>query len=257
MTLAEIVRATGSSRATAHAIVGELVAHDWVVRDESGAFRVGPAFVTLGRTAAAGDHVTDWAAAAMRQLSQSFGISGFVARRTAPDTVTIADHSGDTTHTPWFAPGHHMRLRPPTCREFMAWAPPAEREAWIAQAAAGTRTRLALALDAIRERGYSIERVTNDHAQVVAALDSIDGVSEGLRSRVGDLLAELATIDYLPDEMTGEITAMTVGAPIFDATGDVVAAIVMCPGRSMATTEFTRMAEATRVAAEQISSYLR
>ena len=74
---------------------------------------------------------------------------------------------------------------------------------------------------------------------------------------MGDLLSELTTIDYLPEEMTGDITAVTVGAPIFDTNGDVIASIVMCPETTMGATEFTRVGDATRSAADQVSAYLR
>ncbi|NED70556.1 IclR family transcriptional regulator, partial [Streptomyces sp. SID10244] len=80
------------------------------------------------------------------------------------------------------------------CREFLAWETAEVRAEWIAQAPETTRTRLRLVLDVVAERGYSIERMTDDHVAMVDALSSLDTMSDGLRAKVGDLLTELSVI---------------------------------------------------------------
>lgn len=263
LTLAEIVRQTGLSRATAHAIVGELVEHGWLIRDPvAGTFGVGPGFVALARTAGSADLLNRWASSAAHQLSDRFGIACFVARRTSTDMITVAAHavpahlSDGSETSPWFRHGSRIRLRPPICREFIAWEPAEARSEWIAQAPEPTRTRLRMVLDVIAERGYSIERMTDDHVAMVEALSSLDTMSESLRARVGDLLTELSVIDYLPDELDGEIAAVTVGAPIVDATQRVVASIVACPNSTLSVGELDDLAAATRSAADGISAHL-
>ncbi|NDZ96058.1 helix-turn-helix domain-containing protein [Streptomyces sp. SID6673] len=264
MTLAEIVRQIGLSRATAHAIVGELVEHGWLFRDPaSNTYGIGPGFVALARSADNADHLSRWAGTAARELSERLSIPCFVARRTAPDSITVSEHAvpdhltDDGDASPWFRHGQRIRLRPPICREFLAWETAEVRAEWIAQAPETTRTRLRLVLDVVAERGYSIERMTDDHVAMVDALSSLDTMSDGLRAKVGDLLTELSVIDYLPDELTGDVAAVTIGAPIRDANRGVVASIVACPNTTMTATELIAVADATRSAADRISEQLR
>ncbi|MYR06822.1 helix-turn-helix domain-containing protein [Gordonia sp. SID5947] len=263
LTLAQIVRQTGLSRATAHAIVGELLENGWLLRDPaSNTYGIGPGFVALARSVDSADHLSRWAGTAARALSERLSIPCFVARRTAPDSITVAEHAvpdhltdgGDTS--PWFRHGQRIRLRPPICREFIAWESSESRADWIARAPEATRSRLRRVLDVIADRGYSIERMTDDHVAMVDALSSLDTMSDGLRAKVGDLLTELSVIDYLPEELTGDVAAVTVGAPIRDASRSVVASLVACPNTTMSASELMSVAESTRAAADAISDQL-
>ncbi|MGV9713888.1 helix-turn-helix domain-containing protein [Gordonia sp. NPDC003424] len=255
--LAEIVRATGLSRATAHAIMSELVEHGWAIRDPAGGtFSIGPAFVTLARTTLDSDHLTRWVRPAIHDLAARIGWPVFVARRTTPDTITVTDHAGLVDGTAWFTIGQTLHLRPPICREFVADAPADERAAWIAAAPAAVRTRLDLVLTTIAERGYSIERRADEHLALLDALPSLSTASDQLRSRVGDILAELTRIDYLPDELAGDIDAVTVGAPVADRHGRVVASIVSCPMTTLPADDLRALGAATRAAADRVSSAL-
>ncbi|MFC9978491.1 helix-turn-helix domain-containing protein [Gordonia sp. NPDC127522] len=269
LTLAEIVRQTSMSRATAHAVVSELVDCGWLIRDPSaGTFGVGPAFVGLVRNADGADHLVRWAASAARDLCDRFAVPSFVARRTSADAVSLASHAfpphlaPESASHPWLRNGSRIRLRPPICREFIAFDPDDARSTWIGQAAESTRTRLGMVLDVVAERGYSIERMTDDHVAMIEALSSLDAMSDTLRARVGDLLTELSVIDYLPEEIdacaadgTG-VPVVTIGAPVFDSARRVVAAIVVCPNTTLDVDEVRRLGEATRAAADGISSHL-
>ncbi|SDU63116.1 IclR family transcriptional regulator [Gordonia westfalica] len=268
LTLAEIVRQTALSRATAHAIVAELTEHGWLSRDPAtGRYGIGPGFLALARTAGDADHLDRWAGAAAHTLCDRFAIPFFVARRSSTDFVTLAAHAfpphlaADSEPHPWFRNGNRIRIRPPICREFIAWDPSDARDAWISQAAEPTRTRLRIVLDVIADRGYSIERMTDDHAAIIEALNSLDAMPETLRTRVGDLLTELSVIDYLPDELDEEagegVPVVTIGAPIFDDAGRVIAAMVACPNTTLDVADLHSIADATRTAADEISSHLR
>ncbi|MDV7174170.1 helix-turn-helix domain-containing protein [Gordonia amicalis] len=269
LTLAEIVRRTSLSRATAHAIVSQLVEHGWLIRDQAaGTFAIGPAFAMLARNLGGADHLLRWATLTVRELCARFDVPCFVARRTAPDVVTLAAHAfpphltPDAGLHPWLRDGARIRLRPPISREFIAWDSAQAQAAWIARAPESSRTRLRLALDAVAERGYSIERMTADHGAIIDALGSLDTVSDSLRARVDDLLTELSVIDYLPDELDAfaaagaEVPVVTVGAPVFDAADHVTAAIVTCPNTALRADELRELAEATRDATRGISAHL-
>ncbi|MEO9326771.1 IclR family transcriptional regulator [Gordonia aurantiaca] len=268
LTLAEIVRQTSLSRATAHAIVSELTDHGWLRRDPAtGRYGLGPGFVALARRAGGTDQLQRWAAEATRDLCDRFGIPFFVARRASSDVLTLAAHAfpphlaPESDPHPWLRDGSRIRIRPPICREFVAFDPPEDREAWIARAAESTRTRLRMALDVVAERGYSIERMTDDHVAVIEALGSLDTVPETLRSRVGDLLTELSVVDYLPEELEAAaeagVAVVTIGAPVFDEAGSVVASVVACPNATLPLAGFHELADATRASAEAITAQLR
>ncbi|WP_131734904.1 IclR family transcriptional regulator [Gordonia paraffinivorans] len=267
LTLAEIVRHTSLSRATAHAIVSELTARGWLSRDPgSGRYGIGPDFLALARKAGGADHLQRWAATETRALCDRFGIPFFVARRSSSDVLTLAAHAfpphltpGSEPH-PWLRDGSRIRIRPPICREFVAFDPPADREAWVARASESSRTRLRVVLDVVAERGYSIERMTDDHVAVIEALGSLDTMPETLRNRVGDLLTELSVVDYLPEELESAaadgIPVVTIGAPVFGENRRVVAAMVACPNTTLPLPELRTLAEATRASAAAISTHL-
>ncbi|WP_240523992.1 IclR family transcriptional regulator [Gordonia polyisoprenivorans] len=256
LSLADIVRRTGHSRATAHAILGELTARGWAMRLPDGNYSTGGRLVGLAVAISRADHLTRRAGPLLDALAEQLGLHCFLARRVG-DEITIAVGSAPPGHGPgsaaWLTSDARMPLRPPVCREFLAWAPPAERASWIATAPASLRTRLTLVLDAVRERGASIERMTDDHVALMATLDSLK-VPAGVRVRVDELLEQISTIDYLPDELGDDtIAAVTIGAPVFDAGGGVHASVVVCPGGRVDRTELDHLVDAARGCAAELS----
>lgn len=241
-TLADIVRDTHLPRATVHAIVAELVDARWLTRRaDTGGVGLGPAFLHTARRAVGADRLALDARPAMETLVAQTGAPCFLARRIDDETITVieycwppsvlVEHSADVE---WMKPNRPIRLRPPICREFVAWSEPAVREAWIARAPETDRPRLRAVLAEIRHRGYSIERITDGHRAVIDTLAGLDSVPSTLRERVGGLLAELSAIDYVAAELTddAEVGAVTIGAPIVD-DGRVIGAIVSCPHTTM------------------------
>lgn len=261
LTLADVVRRTGQSRATAHAIVSELVDQRWAVRDRTtGTLGVGPAFAALAARMTTADAIVDRARPVMADLSQTLGMPCFVARRVDAETITVAAQTwhqpgrrSADAELPWLTGGRPIRLRPPISREFFAWATADERDRWISRAPAALRTRLQCALSAVADRGYSIERMSDDYVALADAVNSLGTVSDSLRARMGDMLAELTTIDYLPDELHGDVPVITVGAPIFD-DGVVVASLVACPRTTLPAVDVDAIGRAVRRAADDISA---
>lgn len=263
LTLADIVRRTGQSRATAHAIVSELVDQRWAVRDRTtGSVGIGPAFAAIAAQITTSDDVVDRARPVMTDLSEALRMPCFVARRIDADTITVAAQTWSRptptgrrpvdAELPWLTGDRPIRLRPPISREFFAWADADDRDAWVDRAPAALRTRLRLALAAVADRGYSIERMSDDYVAFADAVNSLGTVSDSLRSRMADILADLTTIDYLPDELRGEVPVITVGAPIVDAGGTVVASMVACPQTTLAAAEVERIGRAVCAAADHV-----
>ncbi|WP_030173994.1 MULTISPECIES: helix-turn-helix domain-containing protein [Actinomycetes] len=255
LTLAEIVRRTGFSRATAHAVLTQLTIDGWVAR-EDGQFAIGAGFVALARQAERGYPLRRLAAPMIHELAADLGMPAFLAERVA-EQITVTELVG-VPDMQWIRPGRRIALRPPVCREFVAWAPEAERQRWIDSAPPGARDRLHDVLEVICDRGYAVERLTGDHAEMIDALASLrdSPVSDTVRSRVAGLLAELTTIDYLPEESVGVVAVVTIGAPIIDSEGTVIASIVVCPNREMSADEMAHLGTSVAAAADRVAHAL-
>lgn len=255
LTLADIVRRTGFSRATAHAVLAQLNSHGWVTR-EDGHFTIGAGFVALARHAERGYPLRRLAAPLVHELASDLDMPVFLAERQGTQ-ITVTELVG-LPAMDWIRPGRHIALRPPVCREFIAWSSEDEIERWIDSAPQGARDRLREVLEVICDRGYAVERLTADHAEMIDALASLrdSPVSDTLRSRVAGLLTELTTIDYLPSESVGHVAVVTIGAPVIDPTGAVVASIVACPNREMPADDLQRMGKATAASADRVAAAL-
>ncbi len=246
--LADIVRHTGMSRATAHAVLQQLTVDGWTIR-EDGAYRIGQGLARLADRIDAAFPLRRSGARAARELAQELDIPVFLAIR-EEDVVEVAELVGEPL-SDWIRRGRRLRLRPPVCREFVAWEPAADREEWIADAPPAIRSRLGLALDAIRARGYAIERLAQDAGQLLDAIAPMS--SSSIRDQIGDLLSQLIEIDYLGHELTGDaIAAATIAAPIRH-DGAVVASLVACPDATLPAAEIERIGAAVAAAADQLS----
>lgn len=261
LTLADVVRATELSRATAHGIVAELVDLGWLTRDaDTGNISMGPALLTTARLAVGADRLLIAARPAIDALVAETNSAAFLARRLDDDTITVVEYAFPTgspqpSEAQWMAPGRRIRLRPPICREFIASADQATREAWVMSAPERERERLRATLTVVADRGYSIERMTDGYRAVIDALATVPA---DLRTKFSELISELSAIDYLPDELTpdAEVGAVTIGAPILDAAGRAVGSLVSCPHQTMSGRELLEWGEATAAAARQVSAVI-
>lgn len=260
LTLADIVRETALPRATVHAIVSELAELGWLRRHDDLTVSVGPAFLATARAAIGSDPLADAARPALEQLVAETDAVAFLARRVDEDTITVVEYCTPRgrqapTTDGWAEPGRTVRLHPPICREFVAWSDAAVRHAWINRAPESDRRRLHAVLTEVRHRGYSVERITDDHRSVIDALTGLDTVPGALRDQVRTLLGELSTIDYLAPELTddAEVGAVTIGAPITDDDGRVIGSVVACPHTTMLGHELKEWGEKTARAARRAS----
>ena len=88
--LADLVEATGLSRATAHRLAVALEDHGLVRRDDEGRFALGVRLVALGRAAGAGLSLVDAAGPALAELRDVTGESVQLYVRDGDDRVCIA-----------------------------------------------------------------------------------------------------------------------------------------------------------------------
>ncbi|WP_327141097.1 helix-turn-helix domain-containing protein [Nocardia sp. NBC_01327] len=257
LSLARIIRGTGMSRATAHAVLTQLTADGWTIRDEDGNYCLGLGLMTVARRAEAAFPIRRLAADAMRELAQTQQVPAFLAER-EQNSILITEMIG-TPSVHWMRAGRRMPFAPPVCREFIAWAPESARRQWLAGAEPAHRPRLNAVLDAIRTRGYSVERLADDSTPMLEALAALphSPVTDPLRHRLSAMITELITIDYLPDELGEDNAVVSVSAPVFSPDGTVVASIVACPDTHLPAARLRELAAATVTAAATVGTALR
>ncbi|MGW4247458.1 helix-turn-helix domain-containing protein [Nocardia sp. NPDC004722] len=257
LSLARIVRATGMSRATAHAVLTQLTADGWTVRDGDGNYSLGLGLLTVARRADTAFPLRRLALDALHGLADDQRVPVFLAEREI-DAIVITEVIG-TPSVPWIRPARRMPFAPPVCREFIAWAPESERAAWLEGADPLHRPRLTAVLDVIAERGYSVERLADESAPMLEALATLrhSPVTDPLRHRLSAMIADLITIDYLPDELGDHNAVVSVAAPVFAADGTVIASIVSCPDTNLPAARLRALAAATVTAATSVTTTLR
>ena len=251
--LAAIVRETGLSRATAHAVLTQLTLDGWTLRDMDGNYGLGLGLLAVARRAESAFPLRRLASAPMREFVAAQNFPIFLAERDG-ESIIVTETAGTPT-VPWIRQGRRLPLAPPVAREFIAWAPAAERDRWLDHADPGHRDRLLSVLTAVRARGYSVERLADDSAPILEALAALrhSPVTDPLRNRLASMITDLITIDYLPDELGAENAVVTVAAPIF-AGDEVVASVVACPDTLLSAQQLTDLGAAITATARRISA---
>lgn len=254
LSLARIVREAGLSRATAHAVLAQLTADGWTVRDDDGCYGIGLRLLTVARRAESAFPLRRTALPHLRALSEQVGVPVFLAERDG-ENIVVTEVVGNPS-AGWIRQGRRLPLAPPVCREFIAWAPESARTAWLATADPAHRDRLAGVLTEIRARGYSVERLVDDSTPMLEALAGLrdSPITAALRAQLGSVITDLITIDYLPDELGAENAVVTLAAPIRDRGGAVVAAVVSCPDSRLTKQELNDLGAATSATADRIAT---
>ena len=93
-TTAEVARATGLARPTAHRLLAALLAEGLADRDAAGRWQLGPELYLLGTAAAARYDVTALAQPAVRRLAVGTGESAFFSVRRGDETVCLLREDG-------------------------------------------------------------------------------------------------------------------------------------------------------------------
>jgi DNA-binding IclR family transcriptional regulator len=252
--LADISRCLGISRATGHAILATLAHHRWVIRHEpSASYSWGPAISALARPA----HDREFRSL-LEGLSESVGAQVFLARREGA-TLVVADSVGDSLAAPRVTAGLRMPLVAPFGRDYVAWAGEHAVKAWLAgigEPSTKLRRRLTAVLAQVRERGYVIERLSREYVRVYLALRALaaDGEPDEITARLAGAFADLALVDYLPDELADSPNhqVATISVPVRDSDGVVSMSVTAAPFRGLNAKEIRKIGAAVRDVARQI-----
>ncbi|WP_431231619.1 helix-turn-helix domain-containing protein [Mycolicibacterium psychrotolerans] len=255
-TLAEICRGLDISRATGHAILATLVAHEWVTRDpQSARYAWGPAIASLAKPADLfRDDLADLAAATGTQV--------YLARRDAGSLVII-DVAGETLTAPRIGRGAKTPFVAPFGRDYVAWSSPEVQQAWleaIGQPSSALRARISAVLKETRNRGFVVERLTREYLRVYSALQALsdDGEVDAITAQLARAFADLSVIDVLPGELGDGAThsIATVSAPIMTADGVVTMSVTAAPFATLDASAITRLGDRVCATAAAIGERL-
>lgn len=257
-TLAEITRELGISRATGHAILTTLVTHRWIVRDAAAAtYCFGPGIASMAKPAS--DRIFH---GILQELAGSTATQVFLARRDA-SAVVVVDAAGESASGMRIDRGVRMPLVAPFGRDYIAWSPAGAQRAWlegIGKPSTELRRRITAVLKEIRDRGYTVERLSREYLRVYTALRALGGEGEpdAITARLARAFADLTVIDVLGHELTGGSThsVATISAPILDEDGVVAMSISAAPFADLAAAGVETLGGQVRAAARRIEAQL-
>ena len=226
-TLAEICRSLDISRATGHAILTTLSAHDWVTRDPStAAYAWGPAMASLTKPADSLMYRGE-----LQNLAAEAGTQVSLTRREGRSLVVV-ETVGECLTGPRISAGLRTPLVAPFGRDYVASATADVQKTWletIGQPDPALRRRMAAVLKEIRHRGFVVERLTREYVRVYTALRALSADEEidFITTQLARAFADLTTIDVLADEMDNAAahSVATISAPIMDTDGAVVMSV--------------------------------
>ncbi|NUP31323.1 MAG: helix-turn-helix domain-containing protein [Streptomycetaceae bacterium] len=242
--LSDIARALGMSKATCHAVTASLANADYLIRNPSDkTFTLGPALVAAGRSAELAYPAVRLAQAEAAALAEDLGYETTAAIRSEGHLVIVAYAGGADTGAVRI--GRRIPLAPPFGGVFVAWAGDAVAEEWASRTERpAPHDPLLASLAAIRERGYSVERLTPAGVRLRHALAELsdDPLAEGLQPMVMTLLAELHQAEYLPGDLTDTARhpVSSLSAPVFDHDGATQMNLSIQPQRALTPREIDR-----------------
>jgi DNA-binding IclR family transcriptional regulator len=229
--LSELARRLDLNKASAHATLSALVDRGYLLRHPVRKdYRLGPRLIAVGEAAREQYPVVEFARDELRRLSGDLDME-CVASAPIGDEMVIVDRAGPLRPIGLtVAVGYRFPLVPPMGTVFMAWSSDREIDEWLRRVGPDVTEaeldRYRVALAAVRERGYSAGRDGDEY----------------------QLLDLRGAEDY---RMT------TMGAPVFDAEGDVALGVFVLAFRDALVPEQVpdvaeRLLKATRAITESI-----
>ena len=201
LSLTELARHLGVTPATCHPMVTALTSRGWLRRHPvRRTYRLGPAFVALGRAAAGAAETQELARAALVALQQEHPCDGVVLAA-GDDVTTIVDLVPDRRGS-GLQIGDQVPVRAPLGASIAAWSDAAAVERWLSAGDPPEALRRSYEelLDAVRGRGFAVELTGTVDARIYEVLAQIGG-------RYGEVEADpgAARLRSLLDELVGEV----------------------------------------------------
>jgi len=229
LTLAEISAGLGLSKATAHGLLTGLVQAGYVARhpvDKS--YSLGNRLIAIGNAAIARHlDVVRHARVEMEMLGEQ-AAGQCIATRRLGDEVVVIFVIGTPTGPFGATIGYRAPFAPPFGMAYAAWLPENQLTAWLARSSLDPEheARYREYVRVVRDRGFSLsthgrvrERLEHLMVELLArrsepnARDLLHAVTRRLAIEQGELAELDAGRSY---------SIRLIGAPVFDATGEVV-----------------------------------
>jgi DNA-binding IclR family transcriptional regulator len=232
-TLAEIVRRTGLSKATCHALLTSLVDARWLLRHPVGpAYRLGPGLIALGEAAQRGFPALRFAEDALEALCDELDLEGLVTAVVGAEILVLARTGAPVPMTISVSPGQRVPLLPPLATVFFAWSDEDEIaeafDSWLGEASVAVK-RYRRALTAVRDRGFTVGLESPDRQRLGRALATQVAKGRPAAPEVASLVTALARSEYQLVELdpgaTYDVNHLAV--PVFDAAGRVALALTI------------------------------
>ena len=228
----DLARTLGIPRATCNSLLLGLAELGMVRRDDSLAWSLGRACIALGDAARIADPALRIASSHAEELSRSNALTTAVSIRDAATTRVAAVFESAVSPTARPHVGDSVALVPPFGVTTIAWSSDEEIDRWLDRATPALdeseRSRYRVAIEAVRERGYSIAVASDPQARFASALERL-GDDPAADVQIDVVLGEIAHSDYLAAEVTptGPLRVTQLSSPVFDAEGRVAASIMV------------------------------
>jgi DNA-binding IclR family transcriptional regulator len=234
-TLSELARRVGMNLASAHAVLTVLADGGYLVRDaRRKTYALGPAVIVAGSSAVAHHPAIEAARPQAEALAAELGLEVTVTARAGTEIVFVAMAGPRQPHGPVLHAGQRVPLVPPLGSVFLAWAPPADVEAWVQRAAdtlsAAELDEVRRSLEVVRARGYDIALEAPARRSLEEALAVQAGAPlDELRLSLEDAIAKLghATYRILSVDPNRSYEVAMITAPVFGPDGDVLVALTI------------------------------
>ena len=228
-TMSAIARELDMNKATTHTLLQTLTKHGFLLRhpDEK-AYRLGPALVGLGESAALDEHeAADFAHAEMRRMSEELKLMCWVGAAVGEEIVILARVSPDSKLRGHPRIGQRFPFVAPVGAVFVAWSPLATVNSWIERSGP---TGLDAAeyyhreLRAIRGRGFAVNLLPMAGSELAEMIETETTDKEGGGDSLPAISQQLVTQFPANDPESGVVNLI---APIFHADGRVLLSITL------------------------------
>lgn len=228
-TLSEIVRATGINVASCYAVLTRLTERGYLNRSrEEKTYTLGPSLIAVGQAGFRSQPIVARAKQGAEDLLRELGVPVLLSTVVGEEILALLALEDSHGRSPGMWVGERLPLVPPLGAPYLAWAPEAAVEAWIARRASPPDRALSEEwrrnLDITRQRGFQIS-LRSSSGPTIASL--MAEMASGQRS--GDYKDELAQLinsldryvsqpEILADDEVYDV--MMIAAPIFDQDGN-------------------------------------
>ncbi|MEU4313661.1 helix-turn-helix domain-containing protein [Nocardia sp. NPDC024068] len=220
LTVSEIAERLSLARATVTAVLHELCAAQWLVRDAGLAYGRGPALNRLAGVGFSG--AVPAVGAELSALAEAAGCGATLSRVADGRLTIVAKHYAGERIVPGLSVGQSIPLAYPAGAAVMPYREPAERARWLgsAQLPAGAEQLH----DFVTTRGFAMFRPEADDAGLVDVLTELLGamgaelLQPALRAKVLRQVGRLTARAYTDADIDSRhpLPVSYVSAPVFD-----------------------------------------